>query len=93
LGAGVALGLITMACGLWYAYTNFYVGCWKCLTVWIVASALVWPLFVWILNQPLAGFFFLVASHFALLFTFTQTRRITLPHERLSADLRRRSTK
>jgi hypothetical protein len=93
LGVGVALGILAMAGGLWCGYTNFYIGCWKCLTVWITASVVMWPGFVYILKQPLVGFFFLIFFLLGSLVPWSKAKTIVLPHERLSAELERRSTK
>ena len=91
LGAGVALGLVTMALGLWSAFASLYVGCWKCASVWMIGSAAMWLAFVYALKLPTAGFFLLFALLIAWVILILRSKGLVLPHERLTAELQRRS--
>lgn len=45
LGLGLILMVLAALWGSWCAFTNFYVGCWKCFTAWIIVNAFVWVIF------------------------------------------------
>ena len=88
---GVALGLVTMALGLWSAFASLYTGCWKCASVWMIGSAAMWLAFVYALKHPPAGFFLLFALLIAWVVLISRSKGLVLPHERLTAELQRRS--